>query len=47
MESCPFFFVQPFGGQVLESTEESLETKLNGGARDMVSPAPMLVQKAA
>lgn len=46
MESCPFFSVQTFGGQVLESTEESLDTKINGGARDMISPA-MLLQKAA
>jgi len=47
MESCPFSSVQTFGGQVLESTEESLETKINGEARDMISAVPMLVQKAA
>lgn len=44
---CPFFSRHTFGGQVLESTEESLDTTINSEARDMISPAPMLVQKAA
>lgn len=44
---CPFFSIHTFGGQVLERTEESLDTTINSEARDMISPAPMLVQKAA
>lgn len=45
MESCPFFSIQTVGGQW--SANMSLETKTNGGARDMISPAIVLVRKAA
>lgn len=41
------FSLHTFGGQVLESTEESLDTTINSEARDMISPAPTLVQTAA